>query len=87
MDNEWEDGVEQLMSELGALIKKNHVLNSPKSNTLKLGKPSTQGGNWNFTRAEIMGQKAGLEKIEGDWMVTLPAGINWDPDDTIITLQ
>jgi len=127
MDNEWEDGVEKLMAEFGALIRKNkesiidtlpsiafptpsksilpqeywgvatqsldgsktyiHVLNAPQSNTLTLGKPSIQGDNWNFTRAEIMGQKASLEKSESDWMVTLPAGINWDPDDTIITMQ
>ena len=126
MDNEWEDGVERLMSELGAMIKRRkeslfdtlpsaayptpgksvlppghwgvatqslngsktylHVLNAPKSDTLKLGKPSTQGCEWNFTRAEIAGKAAGLVKVENGWEITLPAGTDWDKDDTVVTL-
>ena len=70
-----------------------HVLNAPPSNTLRLPEPATfnmvisEGhGIHRFTRAEITGREAGLEKTGDGWAVTLPAGISWDADDTVVTL-
>ena len=128
MDNNWEDGLEELMAGLGNLMRKHgeglfdtlpssayptpahsvltkehwgvatesldgkktylHVLNAPKSNILRLPKTCDTdfAYKWHFTRAEITGREAGLEKTEDGWAVTLPVGMNWDQDDTVVTL-
>jgi hypothetical protein len=70
-----------------------HVLNAPNSNILRLPEPVTNNnamsighGKIYFTRAEIMGREAGLEKTDDGWAVTLPSGMSWDADDTVVTL-